>query len=149
MTLLPNLIHVIGKPLDEHMNTFNKSMAYLGVSLLSSFVFAILWVILMTLTLPETDGMHGLMPFQDPLVFPIMSMFALMSAVAAWPFYTLFGWNLPPVRVGLVAGITTLLFILLATPINAGIGWLGSYIALLISLIACRITLKQSEIKGG
>ena len=126
------------------MNAFEKCMGYLGISLLSSFVFAITWVVIMTLTLPETDGAHGQMPFQDSLVFPVMSFYAILSAFVAWPFYTAFGWNLPPVRVGLVAGLATLLFILLITPFNSGIGWLGSYIALLISLIACRITMKQS-----
>lgn len=126
------------------MNAFEKCVAYLGISLLSSFIFAIAWVVIMTLTLPETDGMHGQMPFQDSLVFPIMSMFAMMSAVAAWPFYTVFGWSLPPVKLGSVSGIFTLLFFLLATPFNVGIGWLGSYIVLLISLIVCRIIMKQS-----
>ena len=41
-----------------------------------AFAFAITWVITMTLSLPRTDLAYGQMPFEDPLVLPIMSIFA-------------------------------------------------------------------------
>ncbi len=128
------------------MNGTSKITAYLAVSFLSSFAFAICWVIVMTLTLPETDMAYGQMPFQDPLVFPIMSILATVSAFAAWPFYVILGWELSPQRVGIVSGLVTLAFIILVTPIHAGLGWLGSYGALLASLIVCRFRLKTHVI---
>jgi hypothetical protein len=130
------------------MSNASKIMAYLGVSVLSSFTFAVCWVVLMTLTLPETDMAHGQMPFQDPLVFPVMSVFAAVSAIAAWPFYLLFGWNLPPVKVGIVAGCVTLVFIFVATPFHAVLGWLGSYLVLLASLAVCRLMFTNASCNG-
>lgn len=129
--------------LASDMNTTQKVVVYFGVSLASSFAFAFGFVVVMTLTLPETDMAHGQMPFQDPLVLPIMSMMATASAVVSWPFYTILGWRLPPFRVGVVAGAATLAFILMATPIHPSLGWPGSYAALLAALIVCKLTMKE------
>ncbi len=126
------------------MNKLERILAYLAVSLVSSFIFAVTWVILMTLTLPETDMAHGQAPFQDPLVFPIMSMFAGVSALLAWPFYTIFGWRHSPVRFGITAAAAALAFIVIATPFDAGIGWLGSYLVLLVALIVCKFKMKEN-----
>ncbi len=122
-----------------------RILAYLGISLASSFCFAITWVILMTLTLPKSDMAHGQMPFEDALVFPIMSMLAGISALLAWPFYIFFGWRHPPLRFGVTAGAATLVFIIVATPFNAGIGWGGSYLVLLVTLSICRLTMKEDS----
>lgn len=127
------------------MNIVEKILAYLTVSLFCSFVFAVSWVIVMTLTLPETDMAHGQVPFEDPLVFPIMSIFAGISALVAWPFYTFLGWRHSPVKVAIASGAVTMTFIVAATPFNAVIGWLGSYFVLLISLIICRLTLQEDD----
>ena len=124
------------------MTTIHKLGTYLGISLVSSFAFALAWVIVMTLTLPETDLAHGQMPFREPLVLPIMSMFATVSGIAAWPLYACLGWRLQPARIGVASGVATLAFILVATSLNARVGWLGAYPVLLISLIMCRITMK-------
>lgn len=121
---------------DEYLSTL-----IIGVPLA---IFAVSWTIIMTLTLPKTDLAHGQMPFQDPLVLPIMSMVAVASAVLAWPFYATLGWRLPPARVGMAAGVATLAFIIVATPFNSGVGWLGSYVVVLISLTVCRFKMKQS-----
>jgi hypothetical protein len=131
------------------MKPIQKVMAYLGISIASSFAFAITWVILMTLTLPKTDLAHGQMPFKDPLVFPIMTIFAVVSGLLAWPFYTLLGWNRPPKTVGIIAGIATFVFIIIATPLNAGIGWVGSYFALLSTLLYCRFNRKLNGQPSG
>ena len=129
--------------LANKMNKAEKILAYLGVSLVSSFVFAVSCVILMTVTLPETDMAHGQAPFEEPLVFPIMSIFAGISALFAWPFYTFLGWRHSPVKVGIASGAATLMFIIVVTPINAVTGWLGSYAVLLVSLAACRSKMKE------
>ena len=137
--------------LPDKMNRIEKILTYLGISLASSFIFAVTWVILMTLMLPETDGAHGQVPFQDPLVLPIMSMFAAISALLAWPFYTVFGWRHSPVRFGITASVVTLAFIVVVTPINAGIGWMGSYLVLLVTLVVGKFKMKeisQSNVAG-
>lgn len=124
------------------MKPIQKIIAYFGISLASAFIFAIAWVIIMTFTLPETDMAYGQTPFEDPIVFPIMSAFAIVSGLIAWPFYTYLGWNASPARVACLAGLITLAFILIATPYNAGIGWFGSYFVLLIALVGCRLEMK-------
>jgi hypothetical protein len=126
------------------MKPISKILAYLGISITSAFIFAITWVIVMTLTLPKADLAHGQMPFQDPLVFPIMSICAAVSGLIAWPFYTRLGWAASPVKVARRAGLVTVVFIIVATPFSAGIGWFGSYAALLIALIACSLGMKRS-----
>ena len=106
-----------------------KVLAYFGISMILSFVFAITFVIVMTLTLPKTDLMYGQMPFQDPLVLPIMSMFA------GWPLFAILGRRSSPVPVAKTAGIATLVFIVVATPIDARVGWFASYIVCLAALV--------------
>lgn len=131
------------------MNKTQKIVAYGGVSLASSFAFAFGFVVAMTLTLPETDMAHGQMPFEDPLILPIMSMIAVASAVLAWPFYTVFGWRLPPRRVGVVSGLVTLTFIVVATPIHPSLGWPGSYAILLATLVVCKFTMQRNGQSGS
>ena len=127
------------------MNVAQKLIVYLGISLILSFVFAVTWVVIMTLTLPVTDLAYGQSPFEDSIVLPIMSMFAVISAILVWPFYVVLGWRLPPLKVGTVVGIATFSYIFIVTPFIAPLGWLGSYVVLLIALIICRFTMKQSD----
>lgn len=39
----------------------------------------------------------------------------------------------------------TLAFIVVATPVNAVIGWLGAYPGVILSLVVCRFTLNSDE----
>jgi hypothetical protein len=103
-----------------------------------SFIFAVTFVIIMTFTLPKTGGAsYGLAWFQDPLVLPVTSMGVLISGLVGWPLFTICGWRVPPATVAKITGGTTWIFIVVATPINAGIGWIGSYIVCLLALIHC------------
>lgn len=128
----------------DNMKPTQKMLAYLVTSVASAFIFAITWVTVMTLTLPKTDLAHGQMPFQDPLVFPMMSIYAAILGLIVWPFYAWLGWRVSPAKVAKRAALVTGVFIIIVTPFNAIIGWLGSYIALLITLIGCRLGAKQS-----
>ena len=114
-----------------------KTLIYLGISVALAFTFAIAYVIVMTLTLPKTDLAYGQRPFQDPLVFPIMAIVAAASGLVAWPLFAFLGRHSPPATVAKITGISTLLFILVATPLQSGIGFFGSYIVCLGALAYC------------
>jgi hypothetical protein len=123
-----------------------KTLTYLGISMGLSFAFAVTYVIVMTLTLPKTDLAHGQTPFQDPLVFPIMSIVAGISGLVAWPLFAVLGRYSPPLTVATITGLTTLLFIVVATPIQSGIGLFGAYIVCLGGLIYC--SMRHRRING-
>jgi hypothetical protein len=127
------------------MDIEEKIVAYFGISFVSSFVFAVSWVIVMNLTLPETDEAHGQVLFLNPIVLIIMSFVAGISALVSWPFYTILGWRNPPLKVAIASGVITLTFIIATTPFHALTGWLGSYFVLLISLIICRLMLQEDD----
>jgi uncharacterized BrkB/YihY/UPF0761 family membrane protein len=116
-----------------------KAFTYLGISMALSFVFAVTYVIVMTLTLPKSDLAHGQAPFADSLVFPIMSMIAGISGLVAWPLFAMLGRRAPPAAVAKIAGISTVVFIVVVTPFQSGIGWLGSYAVCLGALIYCSV----------
>jgi hypothetical protein len=117
----------------------NKALAYLGISMGLSFIFAVTYVVVFTLTLPETDEAHGSIPFEHPLVFPIMSMIAGISGLIGWPFFALLGWRSDPLTVAKIAGIPTLIFIIIATALDPSLGWFGSYFVCLAGLIYCAV----------
>lgn len=102
-----------------------------------SLIFAVTYVIVLTLTLPKTDLAHGQSPFQDPLVFPIMSLVVGVSGLIAWPLFAVLGRHAPPVSVAKIAGLTTFAFIVVVTPIQAIMGWAGSYVICLGALVYC------------
>lgn len=116
-----------------------KTLTYLGISMGLSFAFAVTFVVVMTLTLPKTDLAYGQTPFQDPLVLPIMSIVAGISGLVAWPLFAVLGRYSSPVTVAIITGLTTLLFIVVATPIQPRIGWFGAYIVCLGGLIYCSV----------
>ncbi|MCA9439322.1 MAG: hypothetical protein KC964_00835 [Candidatus Omnitrophica bacterium] len=120
---------------DKRLKALRTCIAYLLISFISSLLFAVAFVVVLTMTLPETDGAYGQMPFEDPFVFPIMRTWAIFSALVVWPFYVLCGWNLSPIRLGALVGIPTLVFIVFVTPFSPAAGWLGSYAVLIFSLI--------------
>ena len=63
-----------------------KAFVILTGSIAGAFATAIVFVITLTLTLPESDMAHRQIPFEDPLVFPVMSIFAGISGILVFPF---------------------------------------------------------------
>ena len=114
-----------------------KTLIYLGISVILAFVFAITYVVIMTMTLPKTDLAYGQRPFQDPLVFPIMTLVAGVSGLVGWPLFAVLGRHSRPTTVATITGATTLVFILVATPFASRIGFVGSYIICLGALVYC------------
>lgn len=109
-----------------------------AISFGMAFLFAITYVVVMTLTLPKTDGAYGQMPFQDPLVFPVMAMGACFAAVVATlPFH--FSCRSLPLgkAVTVIIGVT-MTELLVVTPLDSGIGLLGSFVAFAIGLAVAR-----------
>src|ERR1035437_4322432 len=114
-----------------------KTLIYLGISVTLAFVFAIAYVIIMTMTLPKTDLAYGQRPFQDPFVFPIMALVAVVSGLLGWPLFAFLGRHSRPAEVAIITGVTTLLFILVATPFQSRGGFVGSYIVCMGALVFC------------
>jgi hypothetical protein len=122
-----------------------KTLTYLGVSVTLAFVFAIAYVIVMTVTLPKTDLAYGQRPFQDPLVFPIMALVAVVSGLLGWPLFAFLGRHSRPAEVAIITGVTTLLFILVATPFQSRVGFVGSYIVCLGALVYCYLRHRPAD----
>jgi hypothetical protein len=114
-----------------------RTLIYLWISLALAFVCAAAYAIVMTITLPESDLAFGQRPFQDPFVFPIMAIVAGASGLLAWPFFALLGRSSPPATVLKITGVTTLFFILVATPFDPRIAFVGSYVVCLGALFYC------------
>ncbi len=64
----------------------NSALELLVLSVLGAEVTAIVFVVVLTYTLPPSGGAYGQYPFQDSLVFPIMSMFAVVCGLLTFPF---------------------------------------------------------------
>ena len=129
----------------RNRSAMKKTLIYLGVSVTSAFVFAIAYVIVMTMTLPKTDLAYGQRPFQDPLVLPIMALVAVVSGLVGWPLFAFLGRHSRPAEVAMVTGVTTLLFILVATPFQSRIGFAGSYIVCLGALVYCYLRHRPAD----
>jgi hypothetical protein len=110
----------------------------LAVSFGMAFLFAFTFVIVMTLTLPRADGAYGQRPFTDPLVFPVMAIGASLAAVLVFPFFYFACRAMPLVQsIAIIVG-TTLAELMIITPINAGVGFLGSFVAFFVGLLVAR-----------
>jgi hypothetical protein len=126
-----------------------KTFIYLGVSITLAFVFATAYVIVMTITLPKTDLAYGQRPFQDPLVLPIMALVAVVSGLVGWPLFAFLGRHSRPAEVAIITGVITLLFILVATPFQSRIGFVGSYIVCLGALVYCYLRRRPADGQQG
>jgi hypothetical protein len=120
-------------------------LTMLATSFVMAFAIAITFVVVMTLTLPRSDGAHGQMPFQDPLVFPVMSMGASVAALVVFPFFY-FSCRTLPLRksVLIVLGIT-LAGVVIVTPFSAFLGFVGSFIAFACGLAAARSICRAAQ----
>lgn len=98
------------------------------VSLALAFLFAIFFVVVMTATLPPTDLASGSGPFSDPLVFPVMSIFAGIAGVLTFPFVH-FALRerklLPGVAIAASFALGAIVFL---TPTSPPLGFLGSFV---------------------
>ncbi len=111
----------------------------LVLSFVLAFVFAITWVITMTLSLSPTDLAYGKGPFEEPLIFPIMSMLASVAALITYPFlYYLLRDRQLPKALSILTGIV-MTEIVLITPMEAGLGFLGAFVVYIVGLIAARL----------
>jgi hypothetical protein len=115
----------------------NRAFTYLGISLGLSFASAVLFVILMTLTLPESDMAHGQMPFEDPIVFPMMGIGATVIGLLAWPLFLVLGWRSEPFALASITGATVLATIVVGTPLHPALGFPGSCLTGIAALLFC------------
>ncbi len=122
----------------DHPRTANHPLALVAVSFGLAFLFAIVFVVVFTSSLPSGDGAHGQMPFQDPLVLPIMSMFATVAgAIVCIP--TCFALRrVRLLHATFILAATVLAEIVVVTPLAGFGGFLGSFPAYALGLILAR-----------
>ncbi len=131
------------------MKPHHNGLELLLVSEACAFVFAIVFVITMTLSLPLTDGAHGQPPFADPLVLPVMSIFAGLAGLLAWPFVYLVLRRRRLRSCLPVILCLTLIWIVAVTPFHAGAGFLGSFGAFAVALLLCRRFIRICQPPGS
>lgn len=102
-----------------------------------SFASAILYVIVMALTLPESDMAHGQTLLADPVAFSVMILAAGVCGLLGWPFFLLLGWRADPLVVAKITGATVLATIVLGTPFHPAFGWPGAGLTGIAALIYC------------
>jgi hypothetical protein len=113
----------------------NHWFVILVVSGAMAFLFAVVFVVTMTLSLPPTDGAYGSAPFSHPLVFPVMSIVASIAGVLVTPFvYAALRNRRLSQTLPIVAGGTTA-WIIAVTPFSVRWGFWGSFAALGMTLI--------------
>ncbi|HEX5472391.1 MAG TPA: hypothetical protein VFW73_10915, partial [Lacipirellulaceae bacterium] len=136
--------HVL--PLKTHRN---HPILILVLCFALAFLFGVVWVVVMTFSLPPSDGAFGTMPFDDPLVFPIMSIFASIGAILVYPF-TYFSLRDRPLPKSLaILGGCVLLEIVLVTPIIPPLGFIGSFVAYGIGLTVARALTGNANSESG
>ncbi|MEM7505071.1 MAG: hypothetical protein AAF417_23815 [Pseudomonadota bacterium] len=123
----------------------DKLAVYAIISLTSSFVFALVFVCVLTWTLPSNDEAYGQAPLQDSVSMLVTIVAATASAVVVWPLYSFCGWHSSPARVAFVAAGFTLLYIIVVTPFDLRAGWLGSYVVLAATLITHRVRMGRAK----
>lgn len=108
------------------------------VSEACALVFAFTYVIVLTLSLPPTDGAHNQVPFADPLVAPVMLAFAGMAGLLAWPFVcSVLRRRRVRSCLPVILGVT-LSWILFVTPFSKKAGLIGSFAAFAAALVFCQ-----------
>ena len=120
-----------------------RVFTYLAISMALAFLCATTYVVVLTLTLPKADEMHGQAPFQDQMVLPIMALGAVLSGLVGWPLFALLGRRCSPKRVATVTTIATLAVVIGGTPIRSSLGWPGCYVACVAALVYCSIWCKE------
>jgi len=116
----------------------NSVIKMLAVTFGMALAFAIIFVVVMTSTLPPTDAAYGQMAFLDPFVLSGAVMGAGVSALLVFPFfYSRF--HSSPLRkiVSIIMGIT-IAELVVVTAINPVAGFLLSFAAFGIGLGVAR-----------
>lgn len=122
-----------------------RAITYLGISMTLSLASAILFAIVMTLTLPESDMAQGQMLAADPMVLPVLILAAGVCGLLGWPFFVLFGWRADPFVVAKITGATVLATIILGTPYDPAFGWPGACLTGIVALIYCFLRFRKSS----
>ena len=106
---------------------------------LGAFITSIAFVITLTLTLPESDGAYGQLPFQDPIVFSVMSIFVLISGIIVTPFIYFTLRNRNKKRCACLILPAVLICVITLTPIGPGLGLISAFASLVLSTILCML----------
>ena len=120
------------------INKMKKTLKIFSGCIAGSFVTAIVFVITLTLSLPESDMAHGQMPFEDPLVFPIMCIGAVVAGIIVFPFAYLALRTKDIIHCAKITFFVVLPTVAILTIFDITYGLYGSFISVAVALIACR-----------
>ncbi|MBU4037605.1 MAG: hypothetical protein KKA35_14360, partial [Proteobacteria bacterium] len=89
------------------------------------------------LTQGESDGAYGQLPFEDPFVFPVMSVGAIISGIAITPFVYIALRKRNLKHCAYLILPVVLISIVLFTIIDPRYGMVGGFSSLVLSIIFC------------
>lgn len=99
---------------------------------------AVLFVLILTWSLPPSDGAYGQPPFSDPLVFPVMAMAAGIVSLVVCPFAMLLLQYARPLVSAIVVPVAMWVALILTVPIIGGYGLTAGFAAMIAAMLFCR-----------
>jgi hypothetical protein len=115
-----------------------------AISMFGAFVSAITFVVMFTYSLPPSDGAYGQAPFEDPVVFPVMSMFAVGAGVIAFLGALAFLWRTSLLRSTCFVFVIVLTEIVLVTPTLHAAAVPGALVAMLAAMALSHWLFRES-----
>ena len=122
-----------------------RALTFLGISIALSVIAAVEFTTIAAWTLPKTDLAYGQAPFQDPFVYTVMFTTALTVGAIFCPIAALIAWPTNLTKSATITALAVLGFILIATPIKAGIALAGSPVVGLAALAYCRLSYERQK----
>ncbi len=99
---------------------------------------AVLFVLVLTWSLPPSDGAYGEPPFSHPLVFPTMAAAAGIVSLIACPFSMLLLQYARPLVSAIVVPVAMWIAIFLTCSIVGGYGLVAGFVAMIAAMLFCR-----------
>ncbi len=109
---------------------------------------AVLFVLILTWSLPPSDGAYGEPPFSDPLVFPIMAMAAGIVSLVVCPFSMLLLQYTRPLASVIVVPVAMWSALVLTIPMVGEYGFVGGFVAMIAAMLFCRRKFPLPETTG-
>jgi len=112
-----------------------------GTSVFTAYLCAAIFVALQQLSLPPTDLAHGQglgAAFSDPFVLLVAGAAASIAGLAIFPLAVVCLRDRALFRCGLFVIGTTVVFILIATPLAPRLSLVGAPLVAVVGLLVCR-----------
>jgi hypothetical protein len=117
----------------------SRSVVILSLALLGSHAIAIVYVCVLTWTLPPSDGAYGQSPFHDPIANQVMLYGATVSAAVVGPFALALLWKTDLRRsVPVVFAVALATIALVAPRAHFRQAWIASVLATVLAMALSR-----------